>query len=84
MKQVSMKKFWRFRSMISIRSILISAATPIFPSVLIEQMAHFFEHYKDLEKGKWVKLARWIGPSEAEALISAAITRDAANSKKRD
>jgi inorganic pyrophosphatase len=53
------------------------------PSVLIEQIAHFFEHYKDLEKGKWVKLVRWIDPSEAEALISAAITRDAANSKDR-
>jgi inorganic pyrophosphatase len=32
------------------------------PSVLIEQIAHFFEHYKDLEKGKWVKLVRWIDP----------------------
>ena len=49
------------------------------PSILIEQIAHFFEHYKDLERGKWVKLVRWTGPSEAEALISAAIKRDAAN-----
>lgn len=51
------------------------------PSILIEQIAHFFEHYKDLERGKWVKLVRWTDPSEAEALISAAIKRDAANAR---
>lgn len=28
------------------------------PSVLIEQIAHFFEHYKELEQGKWVKVLR--------------------------
>ena len=27
------------------------------PEIVIEQIAHFFEHYKDLEKGKWAKLA---------------------------
>ena len=54
------------------------------PSVLIEQIAHFFEHYKDLEKGKWVKLVRWIDPSEAEALINAAIKRDAANRQRTE
>jgi len=30
------------------------------PSVLIEQIAHFFEHYKELEQGKWVKVLRWL------------------------
>lgn len=29
------------------------------PAVLTEQVAHFFEHYKELEKGKWVKVFRW-------------------------
>ena len=29
------------------------------PDVLIKQIEHFFDHYKDLEKGKWVKLNGW-------------------------
>ncbi len=45
------------------------------PPLLIEQIAHFFEHYKDLEKGKWVKVVRWIGAAESEDLIRAAIDR---------
>ena len=45
------------------------------PVLLIEQIQHFFEHYKDLEKGKWVKVTRWHGPEEAKALIVAAIRR---------
>jgi inorganic pyrophosphatase len=45
------------------------------PEVLIEQISHFFRHYKDLEKGKWVKLLRWVAPPEVEELISAAIDR---------
>ncbi len=39
------------------------------PPILTEQIAHFFQHYKDLEKGKWVTITRWIGPDEARALI---------------
>jgi inorganic pyrophosphatase len=35
----------------------------------------FFSHYKDLEKGKWVKIARWVGATEAADLITAAIDR---------
>src|SRR4051794_33231431 len=45
------------------------------PSILCEQIAHFFTHYKDLEKGKWVKVAQWIGPAEAADCIMAAIER---------
>lgn len=26
------------------------------PERLLEQLGHFFEHYKDLEKNKWVKI----------------------------
>ena len=29
------------------------------PEILLSQIAHFFEHYKDLEKGKWVKVEGW-------------------------
>ncbi|MNR57436.1 Inorganic pyrophosphatase [compost metagenome] len=29
------------------------------PQLLRDQMVHFFEHYKDLEKGKWVKIQGW-------------------------
>lgn len=45
------------------------------PEILREQIAHFFEHYKDLEKGKWVKLLRWADPAEAIELIRAGIER---------
>jgi inorganic pyrophosphatase len=40
------------------------------PSILRDQIAHFFEHYKDLEHEKWVKVVRWGGPEEAAQLIS--------------
>jgi len=43
--------------------------------VLVEQIAHFFEHYKDLEKGKWVKVLRWGEAEEALELIRAAMAR---------
>jgi len=45
------------------------------PPVLIEQIAHFFEHYKDLEKGKWVKVVCWLNAEEAKGLIVEAIER---------
>nr|MCU0976961.1 inorganic diphosphatase [Steroidobacteraceae bacterium] len=36
------------------------------PEILTEQIAHFFQHYKDLEKGKWVTIVNWVGPQHAE------------------
>lgn len=33
----------------------------------LQQIQHFFEHYKDLEKGKWVKVEGWGGPEDAKA-----------------
>ncbi len=45
------------------------------PTVMIEQIAHFFQHYKDLEKGKWVTIVRWVDTQEAEELVLAAIER---------
>ncbi len=44
----------------------------------LERIGHFFEHYKDLEKGKWVKVERWGDAAEAKGLIVEAI----ANAKK--
>jgi inorganic pyrophosphatase len=35
----------------------------------LQQIQHFFEHYKDLEKGKWVKVEGWGGPDEAKQEI---------------
>jgi inorganic pyrophosphatase len=48
------------------------------PPVLIEQIAHFFEHYKDLEKGKWVKVVRWADAEESLEIVRQAIARAAA------
>jgi inorganic pyrophosphatase len=45
------------------------------PEITMEQIAHFFEHYKDLEKGKWAKLTRWADSAEAADLIRAGIER---------
>jgi inorganic pyrophosphatase len=45
------------------------------PEILLQQIEHFFTHYKDLEKGKWVTVKRWAEPLEAAELIRAAIER---------
>jgi inorganic pyrophosphatase len=43
------------------------------PLILREQIGHFFKHYKDLEKDKWVDVKRWGGPEEAAELIQKAL-----------
>ncbi len=45
------------------------------PPSLLAQIAHFFEHYKDLEAGKWVKVDGWAGPEEAKVEITSSIAR---------
>ena len=45
------------------------------PQITVEQIEHFFAHYKDLEPGKWVKITRWGGPDEARSLIGEAMER---------
>jgi len=45
------------------------------PQITLEQIQHFFEHYKDLEPGKWVKVLGWGDAAEAKALIVAAMER---------
>ncbi|MGE0735858.1 MAG: inorganic diphosphatase [Alphaproteobacteria bacterium] len=45
------------------------------PRILTDQIAHFFQHYKDLERGKWVDIVKWAGPEEAQELIMQGIAR---------
>ncbi len=44
------------------------------PKLLVDQISHFFERYKDLEDGKWVKIDRWGNADEAKQAIKQAIT----------
>jgi inorganic pyrophosphatase len=50
------------------------------PPIMCEQIAHFFQHYKDLEKGKWVTVVKWLDVDGAEQLIVDAIARAKAQS----
>lgn len=45
------------------------------PEITLKQIEHFFEHYKDLEPGKWVKIGGWQDVSVAKKLIVEAIER---------
>ncbi len=63
-------------------AVPVSKLTPIYddvrevsdlPKLLVQQIVHFFEHYKDLEKGKWVKVEGWGSADEAREEIVKAI-----------
>jgi len=45
------------------------------PDIVRDQIAHFFAHYKDLEKGKWVKIDGWHGPNDARSTILDSVKR---------
>jgi len=45
------------------------------PGISLQQIQHFFEHYKDLETGKWVKIIGWGDAAEARSLIVEALER---------
>ena len=45
------------------------------PELVVSQISHFFEHYKDLEPGKWVRVGSWVGAEEAKQEIVEAIAR---------
>jgi inorganic pyrophosphatase len=47
------------------------------PPIMCEQIAHFFQHYKDLEKGKWVTIVKWLDAKGTEKLVLDAIARAA-------
>jgi inorganic pyrophosphatase len=51
------------------------------PDITLQQIRHFFEHYKDLEPGKWVKVLRWGDAEDAHRLILEAIARAEAATK---
>ena len=48
----------------------------------LERIGHFFEHYKDLEQGKWVKLDGWGGASEAKTILVESMARYEATADK--
>lgn len=45
------------------------------PQITIQQVQHFFEHYKDLESSKWVRVLGWGDAAEARDVIVEAIER---------
>ena len=45
------------------------------PDITLQQIQHFFEHYKDLAPDKWVKIHHWGDADEAKRMITEAITR---------
>lgn len=52
------------------------------PEITAQQIKHFFQHYKDLEAGKWVKLHHWGDRTEAHRLIEQAIAAGGAKEAK--
>ena len=48
----------------------------------LKTIQHFFEHYKDLEPGKWVKVEGWVSKDEACAEVSSGMSRWAAKHRK--
>ena len=52
------------------------------PSLIRDQIAHFFQHYKDLEKGKWVKIDGWHGPKDSQRCIIEGVARYNESKKK--
>jgi len=51
------------------------------PAITLQQIEHFFAHYKDLEPGKWVKILRWGDAAEARTMVTAGIERAKAEGK---
>lgn len=47
------------------------------PAILLDQIVHFFKHYKDLEPGKWVALENWRDADEAANYLNTTIVRAA-------
>ncbi|HIG06903.1 MAG: inorganic diphosphatase [Methylococcales bacterium] len=43
------------------------------PKASLDMISHFFEHYKDLEEGKWVRIDGWLGQDFAAAEINVSI-----------
>ena len=63
-------------------AVPVSKLTPLYdkvqttddlPELLLKQISHFFEHYKDLEPGKWVKVKGWGTVEDAREEIMSGI-----------
>ena len=63
-------------------AVPVSKLTPLYndvrestdlPRLLLLQICHFFEHYKDLEEGKWVKVEGWGSAEDARDEIRKAV-----------
>jgi len=74
-----------------ILAVPVPRLTPFFKKVRtyedisegrLASIVHFFEHYKDLEEGKWVKISGWDGPQKAKQEIIDSIERYQALDKK--
>ena len=53
------------------------------PVILLQQIEHFFAHYKDLEPGKWVKVTGWGDAAVAERMIQEGVDRANEKPKKK-
>ncbi|MET0248292.1 MAG: inorganic diphosphatase, partial [Sphingobium sp.] len=51
------------------------------PEIVMQQIEHFFTHYKDLEKKKWVRVGTWGGAEDAKQIVREAIERYQADKK---
>jgi inorganic pyrophosphatase len=51
------------------------------PEVMSQRISHFFEHYKALEKNKWVKIKCWEDADKAKSLINESIERAISKSR---
>ena len=52
------------------------------PEITLQQIEHFFTHYKDLEPNKWVKIIRWGNAEEARSIVMQAIERGKATKRE--
>ncbi|NHC08175.1 inorganic pyrophosphatase [Azonexus fungiphilus] len=71
-------------------AVPVSKLTPLYndvktyediPELLRKQISHFFEHYKDLEPGKWVKVVGWQGIEAAQKEVMDGVARYQAEAK---
>ena len=51
------------------------AETKDLPSIIFQQIEHFFTHYKDLESEKWVRIGNWGDAAEARQIVLESIER---------
>lgn len=77
-----MPKFWPCLSTGFAASTATFKSQADLSELARSQIAHFFEHYKDLEPGKWVKINGWAGVAEAEVEITSGVDRYNSAKKK--